>query len=260
MFVERKKCISSASLSLLCVCLLDSCWIVQHTRAILFVFFSRRHESIFTLFRRKDVHVFRNYGYQKIVVTHLFWSESTEVQFLGIIFQALTQEWVGQTFHQDTFLFDACYTFVFAINALLNNVPWPWPEWKPKTVWVGSGLVHRSLNVVAEGVALADIKGETLLNQVKITQFEGISGGRWEAVYAVAASMVSNDVTFFIHSPLLSISLSAKKQIHIWLALVQLGKISLYLKRGRQLEISYPSSSQAFATSRLPVLPSTTAG
>jgi len=47
----------------------------------------------------------------------------------------------------DTFLFDACYTFVFAINTLLNN-----------------------------GVALADIKGETLLNQVKITQFEGISG------------------------------------------------------------------------------------
>ena len=116
------------------------------------------------------------------------------------------------------------------------------------------------LSVVAEGVALADIKGETLLNQVKITQFEGISGGRWEAVYAVAASMVSNDVKYFIHSPLLSISLSAKKQIHIWLALVQLGKISLYLKRGRQLEMSYPSSSQVSATSRLPMLPSTTTG
>lgn len=47
----------------------------------------------------------------------------------------------------DTFLFDACYTFVFAINTLLHA-----------------------------GTALADIKEQTLLDQVKITQFEGISG------------------------------------------------------------------------------------
>ena len=53
--VERKKCLSSTGLSLLYVFLFHSCWIVQHTQAILFVFFSRRHESIFALFRRKDV-------------------------------------------------------------------------------------------------------------------------------------------------------------------------------------------------------------
>eukprot|EP00435_Cladocopium_sp_Y103_P065459 s567_g27.t1 len=47
----------------------------------------------------------------------------------------------------DTFLFDACYTFIFAINTLLHA-----------------------------GTALTDIKGQTLLDQVKITQFEGISG------------------------------------------------------------------------------------
>ncbi|CAK9062829.1 Metabotropic glutamate receptor 7 (mGluR7) [Durusdinium trenchii] len=47
----------------------------------------------------------------------------------------------------DSFLFDACYTFVVAINELLKS-----------------------------GVAVADIKQQTLLDQVKITQFEGISG------------------------------------------------------------------------------------
>lgn len=45
-------------------------------------------------------------------------------------------------------------------------------------------MVHSALGrpepcflfVLAQGTALADIKQETLLNQVKITQFEGISG------------------------------------------------------------------------------------
>lgn len=52
-----------------------------------------------------------------------------------------------EVFVYDSFLFDASYTFVLAINDLLNS-----------------------------GTPLADIKGETLLNQIKTTQFEGISG------------------------------------------------------------------------------------
>ena len=53
----------------------------------------------------------------------------------------------------NSFLFDACYSFVIAINALLNS-----------------------------GRSIAEIKQEVLLDQLKITQFEGISGsvaGHW---------------------------------------------------------------------------------
>ena len=58
-----------------------------------------------------------------------------------------------ETFSYNSFLFDACYSFVIAINALLNS-----------------------------GRSIAEIKQEVLLDQLKITQFEGISGsvaGHW---------------------------------------------------------------------------------
>ena len=45
-----------------------------------------------------------------------------------VLFPCMVLSWPQRFLIQDTFLFDACYTFVFAINALLHAVPWLRPS------------------------------------------------------------------------------------------------------------------------------------
>lgn len=174
--VERKKCLSSTGLSLLYVFLFHSCWIVQHTQAILFFFWAEGMNQ-FSLCSGEKMSNFWGRNPQR----SSFWGPNFPLRTPFSSMLATPLSWP----------LTHSWTTTLGLDQTLSKT------WLRKLCELFDFIFWSSSHVVAEGVALADIKGETLLNQVKITQFEGISGGKWEPVYAVAASMVSNDVKWF---------------------------------------------------------------